>query len=284
MRTFDEYMKTDKRLILLFAVVAAQLLWLAWNYVDRTRELANAPCLLIDCTDYDPRDLFRGDYVSLSVMQSVPLDKAGKSIHWDADFCKRVNTHYEWDSDKKEHKEHPVVNPLPERAPQMGDSLALRDDHETPVAVFWRKDTEGICRVARFEKPGSTADAAAADETRCKMWMSVRFWTRRREDGQWEADISVRLSFFSQTWKNLRFYVEEGTGDLRRIWMNELGGEWDEFPATRIRRTVDVAIRENAAPVPRMLYLNGVPYPEAVEQIRNRTFKWLDAPVETNAR
>ncbi len=284
MRKFVEYMKTDKRLILLFAVVAAQLLWLAWNYVDRTRELANAPCLLIDCTDYDPRDLFRGDYVSLSVMQSVPLDKAGKSIHWDADFCKRVNTHYEWDSDKKEHKEHPVVNPLPERAPQMEDSLALQDAYETPVAVFWRKDTEGICRVARFEKPGSAADAAAADETRCKMWMSVRFWTRKREDGQWEADISVRLSFFSQTWKNLRFYVEEGTGDLRRIWMNELGEKWDEFPATRIRRTVDVAIRENAAPVPRMLYLNGVPYPEAVEQIRNRTFKWLDAPVETNAR
>ena len=284
MRKFAEYMKTDKRLILLFAVVAAQLLWLAWNYVDRTRELANAPCLLIDCTDYDPRDLFRGDYVSLFVTQSVPLDKAGKSIHWDADFCKRVNTHYEWDSDKKEHKEHPVVNPLPERAPQMEDSLALRDDHETPVAVFWRKDTEGICRVARFEKPGSAADAAAADETRCKMWMSVRFWTRRREDGQWEADISVRLSFFSQTWKNLRFYVEEGTGDLRRIWMNELGGKWDEFPATRIRRTVDVAIRENAAPVPRMLYLNGVPYPEAVEQIRNRAFKWLDAPVGTIAR
>ena len=277
-------MKADKRLILLFAVVAAQLLWLAWNYVDRTRELANAPGLLIDCTDYDPRDLFRGDYVSLTVTQSVPLDKAGRSIHWDADFCKRVNTHYEWDSDKKEHKEHPVVNPLPERAPQMPDSLALQYDRDTPVAVFWRKDAEGIYHVARFEQPGSAADAAAADETRCNMWMSVRFWTRRREDGQWEADISVRLSFFSQTWKNLRFYVEEGTGDLRRIWMNDLGEKWDEFPATRIRRTVDVAIRENAAPVPRMLYLNGVPYPEAVEQIRNRTFKWLDAPVETNAR
>lgn len=285
MRKFAEYMKTDKRLILLFAVVAAQLLWLAWNYVDRTRELANAPCLLIDCTDYDPRDLFRGDYVSLSVTQSVPLDKAGKSIHWDELFCKQVNTHYEWDADKKEHREYPVVNPLPERAPQMEDSLALQDNTlATPVAVFWCKDAEGICRVARFEKPGSAADAAAADEMRCKMWMRVRFWTLRREDGQWEADISVRLSFFSQTWKNLRFYVEEGTGDLRRIWMNELGEKWDEFPATRLRRTVDVAIRENAAPVPRMLYLNGVPYPEAVEQIRNRTFKWLDAPVEPNAR
>ena len=95
-------MKADKRLMLLFAVVAAQLVWLAWNYVDRTRELANAPGLLIDCTDYDPRDLFRGDYVSLSATQTVPLELAGRSIHWDADFCKRVNTHYEWDSDKKE--------------------------------------------------------------------------------------------------------------------------------------------------------------------------------------
>ncbi len=278
-------MKADKRLMLLFSVVAAQLVWLAWNYVDRTRELANAPGLLIDCTDYDPRDLFRGDYVSLSVTQSVPLDKAGKSIHWDGLFCKQVNIHYEWDADKKEHKEYQVVNPLPERAPQMEDSLALQDNTQaTPVAVFWRKDAGGICHVARFEKPGSTADAAAADETRCKMWMIVRFWSRKLAENQWEREVVVSLSFFARRWQNLHFYVEEGTGDLRHIWMNELGEKLDSFPATRIRRTVDVAIRENAAPVPRMLYLNGVPYPEAVEQIRNRTFKWLDAPVETNAR
>ncbi len=283
-------MKADKRLMLLFAVVAAQLVWLAWNYVDRTRELANAPGLLIDCTDYDPRDLFRGDYVSLSATQTVPLELAGRSIHWDADFCKRVNTHYEWDSDKKEHKEHPVVNPLLERAPQMPDSLslpdslALQDDRDTPVAVFWRKDAEGIYHVARFEKPGSAADAAAADETRCNMRMRVRAHYLKQDDGQWRRDISVSLSFFAHTWKNLRFYVEEGTGDLYRIWTVELDEKWDSFPADRIRRTVDVAIRENAAPVPRMLYLNGVPYPEAVKQIRNRTFKWLDAPVESNAR
>ncbi|MEE1265117.1 MAG: hypothetical protein UHH87_02385, partial [Akkermansia sp.] len=96
--------------------------------------------------------------------------------------------------------------------------------------------------------------------------------------------VVVSLSFFARRWQNLRFYVEEGTGDLRHIWMNELGEKWDSFPADHIRRTVDVAIRENAAPVPRMLYLNGVPYPEAVEQIRNRTFKWLDAPVEQGER
>ncbi|MBQ5665881.1 MAG: GDYXXLXY domain-containing protein [Akkermansia sp.] len=277
-------MKTDKRLVVLFAVVAAQLVWLAWNYVDRTRELANAPSLLIDCRDYDPRDVFRGDYVSLSATQTVPLELAGKSIHWDADFCNRVNTFWAWDEAEKKHIEHPVMNPLQERAPQMPDSLALQDDSDIPVAVFWRKDAGGISRVVRFEKPGSAADVAAADETRCNMRMRVRAHSLKQDDGQWRRDISVSLSFFAHTWKDLRFYVEEGTGDLYRIWTVELDEKWDSFPATRIRRTVDVAIRENAAPVPRMLYLNGVPYPEAVEQIRNRTFKWLDAPVEQGER
>ena len=270
--------------MLLFAVVAAQLVWLAWNYVDRTRELANAPGLLIDCRDYDPRDVFRGDYVSLSATQTVPLELAGKSIHWDADFCNRLNTFWGWDEAEKKHIEHPVMNPLQERAPQMPDSLALQDDSDIPVAVFWRKDAEGISRVVRFEKPGSAADVAAADETRCNMRMRVRAHSLKQDDGQWRRDISVSFSFFAHTWKDLRFYVEEGTGDLYRIWTVELDEKWDSFPADRIRRTVDVAIRENAAPVPRMLYLNGVPYPEAVEQIRNRSFKWLDAPVEQGER
>ena len=48
-----------KRTYLLFAVVAAQLLWLGWNYAERARELAESPVIHIDCTDYDPRDLFR---------------------------------------------------------------------------------------------------------------------------------------------------------------------------------------------------------------------------------
>ena len=78
------------------------------------------------------------------------------------------------------------MNPLLERAPQMPDSLALQDDSDIPVAVFWRKDAEGIYHVARFEKPGSAADAAAADETRCNMWMRVRFWTRKLAEDQWE--------------------------------------------------------------------------------------------------
>lgn len=277
-------MKTDKRLMLLFAVVAAQLLWLAWNYVDRMRELANVPGLLIDCTDYDPRDLFRGDYVNLSVTQRVSLDMAGKSIHWDEHFCKQVNICEHWDADASEYKKYAVVNPLPERAPQMTDSLALPYAPDIQVAVFWRKDAEGICHVVRFENPGSAADVAAEDEIRCLMWLSVHWYSCKQEDGRYKADISVTLSFFNRSWKNLRFYVEEGTGDLRHIWLNELGEKWDSFPADRVRRTVDVAIRENAAPVPRMLYLNGVPYPEAVKQIRNRTFKWLDAPVEQGAR
>ena len=67
-----------KRVYLLFAVVAVQLLWLGWNYVERTLELEHAPVLRIECQQRDPRDLFRGEYVALNAGQSVSLAQAGK--------------------------------------------------------------------------------------------------------------------------------------------------------------------------------------------------------------
>ena len=83
----------------------------------------------------------------------------------------------------------------------------------------------------------------------------------------------LRLSFSRNYWHRMRFYVEEGTGDIRRLWLNEIEGK-DNVPFDKVRRTVDIVLRGNAAAIPRMLYLNGVAYPEAVEQMRNKTFKW----------
>lgn len=269
-------MKKDKCLYGVFAVVVVQLLWLGWNYVDRTRELESAPTLHIECRDVDPRDLFRGDYVRLSAQQLVTLEQAGKSIHWGEKLCKEVNTVWERDEETKVYKSIPVSNPLAPRAPQMEDSLEIDDSNEPEVAVFWRKEANGISRVTRFEKIGAPTDVAADGEIRNTMWLEVRgYGASRREDGDYERSTAIWLRFFSQRWKDFRFYVEEDTGDLRRIWTEELGEKWADFPDERIRRTVDVAIRKGAAPVPRMLYLNGVPYPEAVELVRKRDFSWL---------
>lgn len=276
-----------KRVYLLFVVVAAQLAWLGWNYVERSRELEESPVIRIACTDYDPRDLFRGDYVSIQTRQEVPLELAGTSLYWGEETCKRVNVYSHWNRETKQDEEYQVINPLqPRPVPAGGEkedggALVLEPDTCERLAVFWKKGADGLHHVCRVEAPGAVQDTPAEDEIRALMWgrLSGDYDVVRDE----ERIVSVKqktrlgLSFSRQHWRGMRFYVEEGTGDIRRPWV--YGGEGkDIVPSDRIHRTVDIVIRENAAPVPRMLYLNGVPYPEAVEQIRNRTFKWPDAP------
>ena len=266
-----------KRVYLLFVVVAVQLLWLGWNYVERTIELEKAPVLRIECQQRDPRDLFRGDYVALNVDQAVSLEQAGKSIYWDTEFCDKVNKDWTWKDDKR--IELVATNPLQPRAPQMEDSLKLeRYTHSQRVAVFWRMGEDGLSRVVRFEKPGAPSDVAEAGEIRCLMWMDIFSHLSQKEGGEPVAYVSIELDFGSRN--RLRYYVEENTGDMYNIWVNQLNKKWSDFPADRLQYTVDLAIRENASAVPRMLYLNGVPYSEAVKQIREGTFAWLAEPVE----
>lgn len=266
-----------KRVYLLFAVVAAQLLWLVWNYVERTIELEKAPVLRIVCQQRDPRDLFRGEYVALNAGQSVTLEQAGKSICWDAGFCDSVNKDWTWKDGKR--VDQLATNPLQPRAPRVEDSLTLvRYGLPQRVAVFWREGEDGLSRVVRFEKLGAPSDVAEDGEIRCLMWMQVISHLTQKESGESEAYVSIELEFGSRN--RLRYYVEENTGDMYNIWVNQLNKKWSDFPADRLRYTVDLAIRESATAVPRMLYLNGVPYPEAVKQIREGTFVWLPEPVE----
>lgn len=282
-----------KRVCLLFVVVAAQLAWLGWNYVERSRELAQAPVIRIACTDYDPRDLVRGDYVSIQTRQEVPLELAGASLYWGEETCKRVNVYSHRNDETKQDEEYQVSNPLqPRPAPEVvekedGHAQELVPATVERLAVFWKKGVDGLHHVCRVEAPGAVQDAPAGDEIRALMWghLSGDYDVVREAERivSVKQQVKLVLSFSNRSWRGMRFYVKEGTGDIRRLWV--YGGEdKDKVPFNSIRRTVDIVIREKAAPVPRMLYLNGVPYPEAVKQIRNRTFKWLDAPVESNAR
>ena len=81
-------MKRDIRIYLLYVIVLAQLVWLGWNYGDRVREVESSPVLHVSCSNYDPRDLLRGDYVMLDVTQTFPLEKVGASFFWTEAFTK----------------------------------------------------------------------------------------------------------------------------------------------------------------------------------------------------
>ena len=73
-------MKRNAKIILLFVVVAAQLLWLTINYHQRRSELQTAPTICLRCNENDPRDILRGDFIRLNFNLTLPLESAGQSI------------------------------------------------------------------------------------------------------------------------------------------------------------------------------------------------------------
>lgn len=264
-------MKTNVKIILLFMVVAAQLLWLTINYHLRRSELQTAPTICLRCNENDPRDILRGDFVRLNFNLSLPLESAGKSIFWGNSLCEQVNTFSVWESG--EYVEHKAENPLQPRQPQAPNALEITSQYASiRVAAFWKKAEDGFHHIVRIEAPDSSADTPAPGELRCLMWADIN---NTRTDKQ--RTTCFNLSFSRDYRSSMRYFVEEKTGDLMSIWTEELHKNYADFPANRIRFTVDIALRPSAAAVPTMLYLNGIPYPQALELIRSGTFPW--APV-----
>lgn len=266
-------MKTNVKIILLFMVVAAQLLWLTINYHLRRSELQTAPTICLRCNENDPRDILRGDFVRLNFNLSLPLESAGKSIFWGKSLCEQVNTYSVWKNG--EYAEYKVKNPLQPRQEQAPNALEITSiDTYIRVAAFWQKAEDGFHHIVRIEAPDSAADTPAPGELRCLMWADFNT-TRYDKQRTTRFDLT-----FSRGYRNsMRYFVEEKTGDLMRIWTEELHKNDADFPADRIRFTVDIALRPSAAAVPTMLYLNGIPYPQAVELIRSGTFPWApEAP------
>lgn len=267
-------MKKNKSFILLYVIVLAQLVWLGWNYAARVREIESSPVLHVTCSDYDPRDLLRGDYVMLDVTQTFPLEKVGGSFFWTESLCLAVNHSSLHVAGTR--KEYTVSNPLQPRAATGDVPVEIRlYASDLRVAVFWKKGEDALHHIARVEVPGSSADVAQEGERRIEMWATP--WHRTEyvaESDTAVQRVELRLRF-SKNIRSLRYYVEEKSGDLDRIWYEELKHTWNAFPDIRVHRTVELVLRNNGAPIPRMLYLNGIPYPEAVEKIRNRTFPWL---------
>ena len=271
-------MKRNAKIILLFVVVAAQLLWLTINYLHRRSELQTAPTICLRCNENDPRDILRGDFIRLNFNLTLPLESAGQSIFWGKSLCEQVNTYSVWENGK--YVESKVENPLQPRQVQAPNALEITSQYDyIRVAAFWKKAEDGFHHIVRIEAPDSAADTPAPGELRCLMWTDINNTCTAKQ-----RTTRFNLSFSRGYRNTMRYFVEEKTGDLMRIWTEELHKNYADFPANRIRITVDIALRPSAAAVPTMLYLNGIPYPQAVEQIRNGTFPWPpdEPPAPTN--
>lgn len=192
----------NKRLFLLFLIVLAQLGYLGYGYFARTAEIAQSPHIKIAVEPYDPRDFFRGDYMTLNctVKLPLPLDpndpRIGKSLYWGEklkDFAAK---------DPYGDGENIIEQPI--REPQMNEAVEIEpytcEEEKKQMAVFFLPDEKNIYRIARVEKRGSAEDVCRGAEIRFEMELEGSWWSQKT--------LELRLP------KPLRYYIPEHTGNL----------------------------------------------------------------------
>lgn len=192
----------NKRLYLLFLIVLAQLGYLGYGYFARTAEIAESPHIMISVEPYDPRDFFRGDYMTLSctVKLPLPLDpndpRIGKSLYWGEELKDYAARDIFGDG------ENVIEQPI--REPQMDDAMDITPYRDVPekewMAVFFLPDEKNIYRFARMEKRGSTEDVCRGAEIRFDMKL----------ERTWMSDKALELRLPEP----LRYYIPEHTGNL----------------------------------------------------------------------
>lgn len=273
----------NKRLLFLFLIVASQLAWLGINYARRAKALTEAPRVVLACESVDPRDFFRGDYLNLRLRETVEVNwqKLGSSLTLGDDVLAAMASEFlsgkkgwlPFDMARAAWKNLP---PLPGRAP---GSLPLSVGAGQPELVsFWKRDGE-IWRLERLEKQGSPEDCAHLGEKRIPNVtpdVCVHYWGRAGNDR-----LSLEISLpGTGRWSGFRFYVPEKTGEIGAIW-NE---RYPSLPMTQyLRLSVELALLPDGRYFPVNLYINGLPYDEAVARIRAGSFE-LNRVTDGNAR
>lgn len=192
----------NKRLFLLFLIVLAQLGYLGYGYFARTAEIAQSPHIKIAVEPYDPRDFFRGDYMTLNCTVKLPLpldpndSRIGKSLYWGEalrDYAAK---------DSYGDGENIIEQPI--REPQMNEAVEIEpytcEEEKKQMAVFFLPDEKNIYRFARVEKRGSTEDVCRGAEIRFDMELEC-LWLSQKT-------LELRLP------KPLRYYIPEHTGNL----------------------------------------------------------------------
>lgn len=273
------------RYFLLILIVAAQVAYLVYSYGERTKEIENAPHLVLKCKQYDPRDILRGDYFAISnSFLRLELDSPvwGKSLYWGKDFDQeRVLSRHIY---LKEGKTVLDITPREKGADDAVDLLNTFIDGGT-LAVFWKQGEDGIHNATRVEAPGTAEDTAAEGEIRTVMNVEFDQFVPQRvetdeegkdaeseaEDGEAEEGkenkvilhytVTATFKFSGIThYDGLHFYIPDNMTPSDY----EIPEDWkDKF-------SVVLVYREDGTVIPNMLCVDGQPYLDAVKALPRR--------------
>lgn len=272
------------RYFLLILIVAAQVAYLVYSYGERTKEIENAPHLVLKCKQYDPRDIFRGDYFAISnSFLRLELDSPvwGKSLYWGKDFDQeRVLSRHIY---LKEGKAVLDITPREKGADDAVDLLNTFIDG-VKLAVFWKQGEDGIHNATRVEAPGTAEDTAAEGEIRTVMNVEFAEFVPQRvetdeegkdaeseaEDGEAEESkenkeilytVTATFKFSGITnYDGLHFYIPDNMTPNDY----EIPEDWkDKF-------SVVLVYREDGTVIPNMLCVDGQPYLNAVKALPRR--------------
>lgn len=271
------------RYFLLILIVAAQVAYLVYSYGERTKEIENAPHLVLKCKQYDPRDILRGDYFAISnSFLRLELDSPvwGKSLYWGKDFDQErvLNRTY-----LDEGKAVLDITPREKGADDAVDLLNTFIDGGK-LAVFWKQGEDGIHNATRVEAPGTAEDTAAEGEIRTVMNVEFAEFVPQRvetdeegkdeeseaEDGEAEEGkenkeihytVTATFKFSGIThYDGLHFYIPDNMTPNDY----EIPDDWkDKF-------SVVLVYREDGTVIPNMLCVDGQPYLDAVKALPRR--------------
>lgn len=272
------------RYFLLILIVAAQVAYLVYSYGERTREIENAPHLVLKCKQYDPRDILRGDYFAISnSFLRLELDSPvwGKSLYWGKDFDQeRVLSRHIYLNEGKAVLD---ITPREKGADDAVDLLNTLIDGGK-LAVFWKQGEDGIHNATRVEAPGTAEDTAAEGEIRTVMNVEFAEFAPQRvetdeegkdeaseaEDGEAEEGKENKEIHYTMTatfkfsgitnYDGLHFYIPDNMTPNDY----EIPEDWkDKF-------SVVLVYREDGTVIPNMLCVDGQPYLNAVKSLPRR--------------
>lgn len=272
------------RYFLLILIVAAQVAYLVYSYGERTKEIENAPHLVLKCKQYDPRDILRGDYFAISnSFLRLELDSPvwGKSLYWGKDFDQeRVLSRHIYLNEGKAVLD---ITPREKGADDAVDLLNTFIDGGQ-LAVFWKQGEDGIHNATRVEAPGTAEDTAAEGEIRTVMNVEFAEFAPQRaetdeegkdeaseaEDGEAEEGkenkeihytVTATFKFSGITnYDGLHFYIPDNMTPNDY----EIPEDWkDKF-------SVVLVYREDGTVIPNMLCVDGQPYLNAVKTLPRR--------------
>ncbi|MDO5450110.1 MAG: GDYXXLXY domain-containing protein, partial [Akkermansia sp.] len=241
------------RYFLLILIVAAQAAYLVYSYLRQEEVLANSPVLKLRVKQYDPRDLFRGNYCSIDAeILEVPLSSPviGNSLYWEPSQFEKLKVHYYGENDEWER----YADYFPEH-PKADSAVEINLCETTRLAVFWAAGDDGIHVPARIEYPGSAEDSPREDEIRTLM----DCWARVDSDA--DPHFILKGRFIHSRWHIKYFISDDTTPDKFNLPQN-----WHpDYTLDLAYRSTDDGI------IPLRLFIDGKPYADAMRELPAKT-------------